>query len=279
MFQRRSRIELKSPAQIELMRGAGLVVAEALATMREAAVPGATTRELDTLARDVLARAGATSSFLDYVISPGVPPFPAVICASVNDRVVHGFPDDVPLAAGDVLSIDMGAVLAGWHGDAAITVAVGGVAGGVVSAEAAELIRVTEEALWRGIEAAQVGAHLTDIGAAIEQYVRSQGAYGLIEEYGGHGIGTEMHMDPHVMNHGRAGQGPRLREGMALAIEPMLTLGSRHTDVLDDDWTVVTIDGSLAAHFEHSIAITADGPRVLTAGEGEDRPARLQSTA
>jgi methionyl aminopeptidase len=254
------RIQLKTPAQLALMRAAGLVVADALAAMRAAAAIGVTTRDLDAIASDVIRAAGATPSFLGYH------GFPATICASVNHEIVHGFPSDDPLRDGDVVSLDCGAILEGWHGDAAITIGIGEVA-----PKLTELMRVTEESMWRGIAAARPGGRLTDIGHAIETYVRGQGPYGIVEEYGGHGIGTEMHQDPHVLNHGRRGRGPELRVGMALAIEPMVTLGRRETEVLDDDWTVVTVDGSFAAHFEHSIAITADGPKVLTAPRDDDR--------
>lgn len=255
MFDRSARtIQIKTPEQVQKMRAAGLVVAGALAAMRAAVAPGVTTRDLDALASEHIAAAGALPSFLGYH------GFPATICASVNDQIVHGFPSDVPLRDGDVVSLDCGAILDGWHGDAAITVPVG-----EITPALAELLRVTEESMWRGIAAARVGARLSDIGHAVESYVRSQGRYGLVEEYGGHGIGTEMHQDPHVLNHGKPGRGPVLRAGMALAIEPMVTLGRARTRVLDDEWTVVTADGSRAAHFEHSIAITADGPVVLTA--------------
>ncbi len=255
MFDRSARtIQIKTPEQVQKMRAAGLVVAGALAAMRAAVAPGVTTRDLDALASEHIAAAGALPSFLGYH------GFPATICASVNDQIVHGFPSDVPLCDGDVVSLDCGAILDGWHGDAAITVPVG-----EISPALAELLRVTEESMWRGIAAARAGARLSDIGHAVESYVRSQGRYGLVEEYGGHGIGTEMHQDPHVLNHGKPGRGPVLRAGMALAIEPMVTLGRPRTRVLDDEWTVVTADGSRAAHFEHSIAITTDWPIVLTA--------------
>jgi methionyl aminopeptidase len=253
VFDRRLRIELKTPDQIAKMRVAGAVVAEALAAMRSAVAPGVTTRQLDRIAADVIAARGGVSNFLGYH------GFPATICASVNSEIVHGFPDDEPLRDGDIVSLDCGAAVDGWHGDAAITVPVG-----EIRPEHAELIRVTEQAMWAGIAAARVGARLSDIGHAVQTYVRSQGRYGIVEEYGGHGIGTEMHQDPHVLNHGRPGRGPALRAGMALAIEPMITLGRPQTAILDDDWTVVTVDRSWAAHFEHSIALTEDGPVVLT---------------
>lgn len=252
------RIELKTPDQIALMRAAGLVVARALAAMRAAAAPGVSTADLDAIARDVLREAGATSSFLGYH------GYPAVICASVNDRVVHGIPSaGEKLADGDLISIDFGAIVDGWHGDSAISVPVGAVAPDVAAMSAA-----CEASMWDGLAAARSGARLTDISHAIESSVRRAGPYGIVPNYGGHGIGSEMHMAPHILNYGRAGKGPRLTPGMALAIEPMLTLGQRATRELDDGWTVVTADGSWAAHWEHTVAILDDGPWVLTAADG-----------
>jgi methionyl aminopeptidase len=252
------RIQLKSTDQIALMRAAGLVVARALSAMRDAVAPGVSTADLDAVARDVLVEAGATSSFLGYH------GYPAVICASVNDRVVHGIPSaGEKLAAGDLISIDFGAIVDGWHGDAAISVPVG-----EVRPEIAALSATCEAAMWDGLAAANSGARLTDISHAIEKSIRSAGRYGIVAGYGGHGIGSEMHMAPHILNYGRPGKGPRLLPGMALAIEPMVTLGSRATEELDDGWTVVTVDGSWAAHWEHTVAILEDGPWVLTAPDG-----------
>jgi methionyl aminopeptidase len=252
------RIELKTAEQISVMRAAGLVVAAALDAMRAAAAPGVSTADLDRIARGVLADAGATSSFLGYH------GFPAVICASVNDRVVHGIPaEDEVLADGDVISIDFGAIVDGWHGDAAVTVPVGSVAPEVVA-----MSRACEASMWDGLAAAQSGGRLTDISHAVEASVRASGPYGIVAGYGGHGIGSEMHMAPHILNYGRAGKGPRLTAGMALAIEPMITLGSRATRELDDGWTVATVDGSWASHWEHTVAIFDDGPWVLTASDG-----------
>jgi methionyl aminopeptidase len=244
------------------MRVAGLVVARALAAMRDAVAPGVTTADLDGIARDVLRDAGATSSFLNYDIGYG--PYPAVICASVNDRVVHGIPSPAEkLVEGDLISIDFGAIVDGWHGDAAITVPVG-----EVSEEAAGLSAACEESLWAGLAAARVDGRLTDISHAVETSIRSAGEYGIVDGYGGHGIGSAMHMPPHILNYGRPGKGPRLVPGMALAIEPMVTLGSRATQQLEDGWTVATVDGSWAAHWEHTVAILEDGPWVLTAEDG-----------
>jgi methionyl aminopeptidase len=256
------RIELKTPEQLEKMRAAGLVVADALAAMRAAVAPGVSTADLDRIARDVLRAAGATSSFLNYDIGYG--PYPGVICASRDDKVVHGIPSPADkLADGDIISVDFGAIVDGWHGDAAITVPVGSVAPDVAALSAA-----CENSLWDGITAARAGGRLTDISHAVETSIRAAGRYGIVDGYGGHGIGSAMHMAPHILNYGRAGKGPRLVPGMALAIEPMVTLGSRATRQLEDGWTVVTVDGSWAAHCEHTVAILEDGPWVLTAHDG-----------
>ena len=252
-------LEIKTPAQIDLMRVAGRLVGETLELLRDAARPGVTPKALDTLAETHIRDHGGVPSFLGY----GVPPFPATICASVNEEVVHGIPGERVLAEGDVISIDCGAIVGGWHGDAAITVPIGEVA-----PEVTELLRVTEESLWRGMTAAHLGGRVTDISHAIETYVRTQGRYGILEDYTGHGIGTEMHMAPTVPNHGRRGRGPSLVEGLALAVEPMITLGSKHTDLLEDEWTVATVDGSMAAHFEHTFTLTPQGAWVLTAVDG-----------
>jgi methionyl aminopeptidase len=181
----------------------------------------------------------------------------------VNDEIVHGIPGPRVIASGDLVSIDCGAIVDGWHGDAAFSTVVG-----EPTAEDLRLLEVTEAALWRGIAKAQVGGRLSDIGHAIESHVRASGDYGVVEEFVGHGIGTSMHMDPSVPNYGQPGHGPRLVAGMALAIEPMINQGGRHTRLLEDDWTVVTLDGARSAHFEHTVAITADGPWVLTAHDG-----------
>jgi len=252
-------LEIKTRDQIDAMRVAGRLVGETLELLREAVRPGTTTRALDTLAETNIRDHGGVPSFLGY----GVPPFPATICASVNDEVVHGIPGERVLADGDVVSIDCGAIVEGWHGDAAITVPVGEVA-----PEVTELLRVTEESLWRGMAAAHLGGRVTDISHAIEAYVRSQGRYGILEDYTGHGIGTEMHMAPNVPNYGKRGRGPTLVEGLALAVEPMVTLGAKHTDLLEDEWTVATVDGSAAAHFEHTFTLTTEGAWVLTAVDG-----------
>jgi methionyl aminopeptidase len=251
-------IEVKTPAQLALMREAGLVVATALRAAAAAVEPGISTAELDAIAEREIRGAGAAPSFLGYH------GYPATICTSVNEQVVHGIPSRAAvLAAGDLISIDCGAIVGGWHGDAAVTVSVG-----PVRAELAGLLDACEQALWHGLARAEPGARLTDISATVEAAARAAGPYGIVEEYTGHGIGTQMHMDPPVPNYGQPGRGPVLTEGMALAIEPMLVLGDQETDVLDDGWTVVTTDGTWAAHFEHTVAITADGPWVLTAADG-----------
>jgi methionyl aminopeptidase len=259
MRRRRDRsIEVKTAAQLSLMREAGLVVASALRATVAAVEPGISTAELDAIADRVIRDAGATSSFKGYH------GYPATICTSVNDQVVHGIPGpQALLAAGDVVSIDCGAIVAGWHGDAALTVTVG-----PPTAEQAALMDACEHALWQGLRRAVAGGRLSDIGAAVEAAARASGPFGIVEDYTGHGIGSQMHMDPAVPNYGRPGRGPVLTEGMALAVEPMLVLGDPDTRLLDDGWTVVTADGSPAAHFEHTVAITADGPWVLTAPDG-----------
>jgi methionyl aminopeptidase len=219
--------------------------------------PGVTTAELDAIAADHIRSRGATPNFLNYH------GFPATICTSVNEEVVHGIPGPRVLEDGDLLSLDCGAIVEGWHGDAAITVPVG-----EVEPRLLELMRVCEEGLWRGMAGARLGGRLSDISHAIETYVRSQGEYGIVEDYVGHGIGSAMHMPPNVPNYGKPGKGPALVEGLALAVEPMITLGSIETHVLGDEWTVVTADGSLSAHFEHSFTLTPRGALVLTALDG-----------
>ena len=263
MFRRQLMIEYKTPEQIEKMRAAGLVVAAALRGMRDAVAPGVSTAKLDSIAEEVIRSAGATPSFLGYH------GYPATICSSVNNQVVHAIPSaNQVLRDGDLISIDCGAVLDGWHGDAAITVGVGEVARSALNLTAA-----AEDALWAGIAAAAQGARsgqgrLTDIGRAVENSVKRSGRFGIVDGYGGHGIGTEMHQDPHVLNHGRPGRGPRLVPGLCLAIEPMITIGSPRTVELSDGWTVVTQDGSVAAHVEQTVALMADGAWVLTAEDG-----------
>jgi methionyl aminopeptidase len=268
-------VQIKTPEQLVKMRSAGLVVAEALATMRAAVEPGISTADLDAIAEKVIRGAGAIPSFKGYQ------GFPASICASVNEQIVHGIPSARQvLDEGDLISIDCGAILDGWHGDAAITVGVG-----ETKPELLRMAAVAEDAMWAGIAAAARGVRsgrgrLTDISYAIQNSVRGEksalagrvtGArrrYGIVDGYGGHGIGTEMHQDPHILNHGRPGKGPFLVPGMALAIEPMITMGSPRTLELADGWTVVSVDGSYAAHVEHSIGLFEDGVWVFTAADG-----------
>jgi methionyl aminopeptidase len=250
-------VEVKTPEQVASMRKAGLVVGRTLELLRAAVRPGVTTRDLDRIAEDAIRTAGATPSFLGYQ------GFPASICTSVNDEVIHGIPGDRELRDGDLISLDCGAIVDGWHGDAAITVPVGEVAPELVA-----LLAHTEAALWAGIAAARVGGRVGDISAAVEQRLREPGVYGILEDYTGHGIGTSMHQAPDVPNVGRCGRGARLVDGIALAVEPMVTLGGHETELLDDDWTVVTADGSWAAHVEHTFALTGHGAWVLTAADG-----------
>jgi methionyl aminopeptidase len=255
-------IQIKTPPQVEKMRTAGLLVGRTLEVLREAVRPGTTPAQLDALAERTIRDGGGVPSFLGY----GQPPFPATICASVNEQVVHGIPGDRVLADGDVISIDCGAIVDGWHGDAAITVAVGD-----VDADVLELMRVTEESMWAGFAAARLGGRVGDISHAVQSYIRAQpdGArYGIVEDFTGHGIGTEMHQAPDVPNFGRAGRGPKLVRGLALAVEPMVTLGTKEMVVDDDDWTISTRDGSWAAHYEHTFTLTPDGPWILTAVDG-----------
>lgn len=255
MFER--GIEIKTPAQIESMRAAGLVVGSALELLRSVVAPGMTTAELDTIAHDHIRSQGATSNFLGYH------GFTGVICTSVNDEVVHGIPGTRTLRDGDIISIDCGAIVDGWHGDAATTVAIGD-----VPDEVTKLMQVTEDALWRGIAAARLGGRVSDISHAVETTVDAAGDYGIVEGYTGHGIGSAMHQPPNVPNYGKAGRGPKLVKGLALAVEPMVTLGSPDTRTLADDWTVVTTDGSWAAHYEHTFTLTDTGVWVLTAIDG-----------
>jgi methionyl aminopeptidase len=242
----------KTAAQIAVMRRAGRVVAEMHEVCARAAKPGATTADLDAAAREVLDRRGARSNFLGYH------GFPAVACISPNEVIVHGIPGDRVLDEGDIVSIDCGAIVEGWHADAAITVPVGSAAD-----DSLRLLDTTKAALDAAIERAAPGNRLGDIGAAVEGVARAAG-YEVVREYVGHGIGTAMHEEPEIPNYGPSGRGLRLREGMVLAIEPMLNAGKRTTRVLADGWTVVTGDGSRSAHFEHTVAVTESGPEVLT---------------
>lgn len=261
-------IEIKTDDQLRTMRRAGLVVARALGEVSQAARPGVTTQELDQVAVEVLASEGASSSFLGYDIGHGIPPYPAVTCISVNSEIVHGIPGGRVLADGDLVSVDFGAVVDHFHGDSAVSFLVGEAA----SAPRRALCDDTCSAMWRGVAAARIGGTVGDISAAVETYVRScPTKYGIVAEYTGHGIGSAMHQPPDVPNLGRKGRGPTIVRGMCLAIEPMLTIGRATTDVLDDDWTVVTADGSDAAHWEHTITVTKNGIWVLTAADGGEQ--------
>lgn len=258
-----SHIEIKSLDELLLMRRAGLVVSEGLEAMCGAAAVGVTTGELDQIGRDVLARNAATSSFLGYGAEYGAP-FPGVACISVNDELVHGIPGDRALVDGDVVSIDFGAIVAGWHGDAARTIIVG-----TADPVDVALIEATREAFWAGALATRDGNRIGDVSKAIEGYVkRLPTRYGTLREYTGHGIGTEMHMSPDVPNWYRPRPTPRLRVGMAIAIEPMLTTGTHQTLELDDEWTVVSRDGSRGSHWENTVAVTPGGAWVLTEADG-----------
>lgn len=297
MFRRRSGIQVKIQSELDVMRAAGLVVADALLATGSCCADGTTTAELDEIAADVIASAGAEPSFLGYR------GYPARTCISVNEQVVHGIPGRRVLRSGDVVSIDCGAVVDGWHGDAAFTLRVpepganpgmtgvlhrpesvknlgngtspsrdsdesltGADSGHGSATRVAELSNVAKCALWSGLDAARPGAHLSDIGAAVEASLQGYG-YGVVTDFAGHGIGRKMHMSPDVLNVGPAGRGPRLRAGMVLAVEPMVTAGSPEVSTLADGWTVVTRDSLWAAHWEHTVAITEDGPWILTEPE------------
>jgi methionyl aminopeptidase len=245
----------RNAEELAKMRRAGRVVAEMHEKTREAIRPGITTLELDRIARDVLDRRGAKSNFLNY----GHPPFPAVICASPNDMIVHGIPSAaVVLEEGDIISIDCGAIIEGYHGDAAYTAGVG-----AISAQAEKLLEVTERSLWAGIAVMRDGNRLHEIGREV-QLVAEGAGFSVVKEYVGHAIGTKMHEEPQVPNYWPGSPGPKLKTGMAFAVEPMVNVGSAATKLLDDGWSVVTADGSLSAHFEHTIVVTDDGPEVYT---------------
>ncbi|MBS4728823.1 type I methionyl aminopeptidase [Mycobacterium sp. SM1] len=260
-LRQRKVVPRRSAGELDAMAAAGAVVAAALRAVQGAAIAGTSTLTLDEIAESVIRDAGATPSFLGYH------GYPASICVSINDRVVHGIPSAAEiLAPGDLVSIDCGAILEGWHGDAAITFGVE-----ALSADDDALSRATRESLEAGIAAMTPGNRLSDVSHAIETgthaaEVRYRRRFGIVEGYGGHGIGRRMHMEPFVPNEGSPGRGPLLAPGSVLAIEPMLTLGSGKTVVLDDQWTVTTVDGSRAAHWEHTVAATEDGPRILTLG-------------
>jgi methionyl aminopeptidase len=245
-------IVLKSDRELAYMRDAGRIVAETHAELKKAVAPGITTLELDQIAEDYITQKGATPAFKGYH------GFPASICASINEEVVHGIPGLRALESGDIISIDIGAVINGYYGDAAQTLPVG-----TISDDALNLLKVTEEALYKGIEQVKVGNRLTDISHAIQRHAEDNG-YSVVRDYVGHGIGTKMHEAPQVPNFGLPGHGPRLKPGMCLAIEPMVNMGTYEVETLLDNWTVVTQDKQLSAHFEHSVAVTEKGPLILT---------------
>jgi methionyl aminopeptidase len=245
-------IVCRSAAEVERLARVNALVARVLAELRQAAVPGVTTAALDALAERRLSEAGAEPAFKGYH------GYPSTICASVNEQVVHGIPSKRVLESGDVVSLDMGAKLDGFYGDCAVTVAVG-----EIDAEAARLLEVTEEALYKGLAVVRPGARISDIGAAVQAFVEAHG-FTVVREFVGHGIGTKLHEEPQIPNYGVAGRGPRLAEGMVLAIEPMVNMGKAGVKVLSDGWTAVTKDGSLSAHFEHTVVVSADGCRILT---------------
>jgi methionyl aminopeptidase len=245
-------IVCKSPAEIGKMRAANQLVAQILGDLAAMVAPGVTTADLDRAAEAKVLAAGAEPAFKGYR------GYPATLCASVNEQVVHGIPSATPLATGDIVSLDMGVKLDGYYGDSAVTVPVG-----VVGADVTSLLEVTQEALERGIAQVQVGGRVSDIGHAIQAHVEAHG-FSVVREFVGHGIGVSLHEEPQIANYGEPGRGPRLAEGMTLAIEPMVNMGKPAVKVLADGWTAVTKDGSLSAHFEHTVAVTKDGPLVLT---------------
>ena len=258
-------IVCKSPPELTRMRAANGLVANVLAELRGVVAPGVTTRKLDTIAEARVRDAGAVPAFKGYQ------GYPATLCTSVNAAVVHGIPSDTPLKDGDIVSIDLGVVLDGYYGDSAVTVGVGSISGG-----ASTLLRVTREALMRSIACARIGGRVSDLGHAVQKHVEANG-FSVVREFVGHGIGTSLHEEPQIPNYGEPGHGPRLQAGMVLAIEPMVNMGRAAVRVLDDGWTAVTQDGSLSAHFEHTVAVMADGPVVLStpierAGRDEGLP-------
>jgi methionyl aminopeptidase len=259
-------IVCRSQAEIGKLRAVNRLVADILSDLREMVAPGVTTEEIDAEAERLVRAAAATPAFKGYH------GYPATVCASINEQVVHGIPSKRRLVEGDILSLDMGAKLDGFFGDCAVTVAVGR-----VSPEAAELLRITEEALYRGIDAVTPGARVSDIGAAVQRHVEAHG-FSVVREFVGHGIGMALHEEPQIANYGPGGRGPRLAEGMVLAIEPMVNVGKPAVKVLADGWTAVTRDGSLSAHFEHTVVVTREGREILTLMSQEHEPHRADES-
>ena len=258
-------IACRSHSELERLRAANLLVARVLESLKTAVAPGVTTAALDALAERAIRDAGALPAFKGYH------GYPATICASINEQVVHGIPSDRELIEGDIISIDLGALLDGYYGDAAVTVPVGR-----IEEEPATLLRVTEESLWKGIEKVKVGGRVSDIGHAVQQHVEAHG-FSVVREFVGHGVGTALHEEPQIPNYGEPGRGPRLAEGMVLAIEPMVNMGKPAIKVLTDGWTAVTRDGTRSAHFEHTVAVSLSGPLVLSALETPAREAAARS--
>ena len=250
-------IVCKSASELVRMRTANALVADVLGALKAMVLPGVTTLDLDAVAESLVREGGAEPAFKGYR------GFPATVCASVNEEVVHGIPSKRPLKAGDIVSLDVGVLLDGFYGDSALTVPVG-----EISVAAAKLLSVTEQSLERAISAVRAGARVSDLGHAVQHYVEANG-YSVVREFVGHGIGTKLHEEPQIPNYGQPGQGPRLAEGMVLAIEPMVNIGSATVKILKDGWTAVTSDGNLSAHFEHTVAVTAEGAEVLTRRSSE----------
>jgi len=255
------RIAIKSRRELERMREAGRHTGEILLLLREAAKPGVRTGELNEIASKELERRGLRSPFLGYAPG-GLPPYPAVLCVSINDEIVHGIPGSRELKEGDILSLDFGVDFEGFHGDSAVTIPIGSVPG-----ETHQLVETTRDSLYEGIAQMVPGQRLSDIGHAVQVKAERAG-YSVVRQFVGHGIGREMHEPPQVPNYGRKGRGPRLTAGMVFAIEPMVNVGTEEVRMLEDEWTAVTADGALSAHFEHTVAITDEGPEVLTAVQG-----------
>jgi methionyl aminopeptidase len=262
-------IVCRSAAELRRLREVNQLVGHVLAQLRDAVTPGVTTEDLDALAEREILAGGAAPAFKGYK------GYPATICASVNEQVVHGIPSrKTVLSEGDIISIDLGAKMSGYFGDSAVTVAVGR-----IDSQAADLLRVTEQSLWKAIEAVRPGARISDIGHAVQSHVEKAG-FSVVREFVGHGIGSELHEEPQIPNYGQPGRGPRLAEGMVLAIEPMVNLGQAGVRVLRDGWTAITSDRSLSAHFEHTVAVTADGVEVLSlASSGAEAPGETKSPA